>query len=101
MKCKLCGKEKVLWDTIVNDKKVYDDLCYNCVDKIYFAVAGESCSILGCLIHDYSKLDQELALYKKALELACERLSREDVFKSQSIPKFYLQQAKEEIDDNK
>jgi len=78
MKCKLCGEEKVLWNTIVDGKKVYDDICYNCVDKIYMAVAGESCSVLGGLIHDYSKLEKELALYKKALELACESVVKHE-----------------------
>jgi hypothetical protein len=82
MKCKLCGKEKVLWDTIVNDKKVYDDLCYNCVDKIYMAVAGESCSILGGLIHDYSILESDHNLLIKDKERMFTDMQKEIKFQS-------------------
>ena len=42
---------------------------------------------------------KELMFYKRALELACERLQREDVYRTQAQVKFYLDQAKKEMEN--
>lgn len=42
---------------------------------------------------------KELMFYKRALELACERLSREDVFEKQTKQDYYLDQAKKELEN--
>ena len=41
--------------------------------------------------------EEKLEMYKRALELACERLQREDVYITQTQVKYYLEQAKNEI----
>ena len=71
MKCDICGKEAKTWG---------------------------HCVCLECYTTPKAK-DKQLAIYKKALELACERLSREDVFEKQTKQDYYLDQAKKELEE--
>ena len=48
---------------------------------------------------DIKAKDKQLAIYKRALELACERLSIEDVFEKQTKQDYYLDQAKKELEE--
>lgn len=103
MKCNMCGKEKLLFETSTG-------VCADCYDK-YFNLwrkndqLEEKAQNLEMSLNEAKDTAdafyKELKVYKRALELACERLSREDVFEKQTKQDYYINQAKKELGEQK